>query len=84
MVIEEGESPSFDDEMLMLMDNDVGDDEENSGDEQDLYHDNEPEDKDHGDGIDELEYLDEEEREKVLADTAIVRQTVTKVRIHSV
>ena len=38
----------------------------------------EPEDAD-SDGLDEFNQLDEEEREKIMTDTAVVRQTVTKV-----
>ena len=38
----------------------------------------EPEDAD-SDGLDESNQLDEEECEKIMTDTAVVRQTVTKV-----
>jgi hypothetical protein len=63
---------------------DEADDDEDSDEGQydssreDLDGDDKPDDAD-SDETDELNQLDEQEREKVLADTAIVRETVTKV-----
>jgi hypothetical protein len=88
MAADEEESHVFDNEVPMPSDagddsdddddsDDIGSGEEDLGDAVD-----EPEDE-VGDGIDELNGLDEEEREKILADTAVVRQTVNKVRMNS-
>ena len=84
--VEEEGTLSLDDKGLTLLDDNStdGDDNDDKGiSEDDLSDDNESEGKD-DDGIDELEVLDKNEREKILADTAVVRQTVSKVRINSV
>jgi hypothetical protein len=84
--------PAFEEEEPdneMPLDNDgEGDDKGNGGDDGDkdgdddgeayLDSEGEPEDA-NSDGIDELNQLDEQEHQKVLMDTAVVRQTVTKV-----
>jgi hypothetical protein len=86
MAVDEEETPRLNDEVPTLLDDDAGGDDEDDNDEgfyeENLGDDEEPDNKDgneDGDGIDELEHLDEEEREKILADTAVVRQTISKV-----
>jgi hypothetical protein len=83
------EYEDLDNEVRTFLDKDVisideADDDED-GDEgqydssrEDLDGDDKPDDADSTE-TDELNQLDEQEREKVLADTAVVRQTVTKV-----
>lgn len=94
MTVDEEETPGFNDEVPTptLLDDDAGDDEDDNDNdnegfhEEDLGNDEEPGNEDGNeddDGIDELEDLDEEERKKILADTAVVRQTVSKVCINS-
>jgi len=83
----EDELNNFNHEMWTLLDKDTtGDDEGYDGDNsnEDRCDDGSGEDVDdkvHADNeMDEPDQLDEEEQEKILADTAEVRQTVTKVR----
>ena len=74
------ETEDDDDQPLPVIDEE---DNDNKGmeDEDRDDEDKDDEDKDDEDnGIDELEALSEEEREEVLEDTAVVRETVTKVR----
>jgi hypothetical protein len=84
---EEEETDNFNNEMGTLLDKDpVSDDETDDDDGGYGYSDN-TEDLDGGDRADnadsdetdELSQLDEEERENILSDTAVVRQTITKV-----
>jgi hypothetical protein len=87
---EEDKFEDFDNDMLdplangiVTVSNDEGDD--NEGGDEDGYNsggeDLDSDDHADSDGFNEL---DEQEREKILVDTAIVRQTVTKVRSDSI
>jgi hypothetical protein len=81
--VEEEEMRGLGDEVPELSNYDAGNngnDSDGGDGEADLGDDDEPEiSENEDDGIDELEDLDEDEREKILADTAVVRQTVSKV-----
>ena len=85
---EEDEFDNFDDEVAL--DNDTegniegdsdedGDEDGHDGSREDQDGEGEPEEAD-SDEIDELNQLDKQEHEEILTDTAVVRQTVTKVR----
>jgi hypothetical protein len=83
IAMEDGRSTDNDnDEIDGMLFEDPDDNEEdatdNMGDNDIGMSDEESDDPD--DGIDELDELDEEERERVLADTAVVRETVSKVK----
>jgi hypothetical protein len=74
---EDGDNPDVDD----LLNSGVDDEEEDEDDEdedEDLP--GVPDLDDVDDGIDELDELDADEREGIIADTAAVRETVTKLR----
>jgi len=66
------------DNLADLDDNRLDEDDEDDGDDglPDV-----PDVDDIDDGVDELDALDADEREEIIADTAAVRETVSKVRI---
>src|SRR3984885_8697185 len=72
---EDGDNNDGDD----LLDEELADDTDNDDDDDGLP--DVPDVDDINDGIDEMNALDADEREEMLADTAAVRQTVTKVRL---
>src|SRR6267154_5547785 len=85
---EEDKFDNFDDEVAL--DNNAegniegdsdknGDEDGHDGSREDQDGEGEPEEAD-SDEIDELNQLDKQEHEEILTDTAVVRQTVTKVR----
>ena len=85
--LEEEESGDLNNEILMLLNKDAVGDDEMDGDEdsdeevhggEDLDDGDKPDDAD-SEEPDELNQLDDQEWERVLADTLLVRQTVTKV-----
>ena len=73
---EDGDNADIDD---LLDDDELEDDDDDDDNLPDV-----PDVDDVDDGIDELEALGEDERELLMADTAAVRQTVSKVRIISI
>ena len=86
---EDNKQAKINDKRPMLMDNDAKGDNEGEGNvdgnefggdqiREDLDGNDEPEDSD-SDGLDGFNQLDEEECERIMADTPVVRQTVTKV-----
>jgi hypothetical protein len=74
---QDDEMPEEDDDDQLIPEDDDDDDDDEDDEEED-----DQDEDDQDDGIDELEALSENERVQVLEDTAVVRETVTKVRHH--